>query len=161
MQTDVSVTIATPEDAPLAIFGTAVSDGVQRLVEENGILTITSAHYGVPEPGRVSIRPDGRTLNVDRIVALPQLFGPSTPGVPGGAQGGFIPIDKHCRVKRLEGVYAAGDATDFAIKHKGSPPSRRIPPHRRSRPSRASRSNRSLSTRRSTRSCLAATSPCI
>jgi sulfide:quinone oxidoreductase len=119
MQVDVSVTIATPEDAPLAIFGAAVSEAVQRLLEKNGILTITSAHCGVPEEGRVSIHPGGRMLHVGRVVALPQLSWPSTPGVPGGAQGGFIPIDTHCRVRGLENVFAAGDATDFAIKHGG------------------------------------------
>jgi sulfide:quinone oxidoreductase len=119
MGIDMSVTIATPEAAPLAIFGPAVSDAVKRLLEKHGILTVTSAHCGVPEPGTVSIHPGGRMLHVDRVVALPQLFGPSTPGVPRGATGGFIPIDTHCRVRGLERVYAAGDATDFAIKHGG------------------------------------------
>jgi sulfide:quinone oxidoreductase len=119
MQVDLSITIATPEDAPLAIFGTTVSDAVKRLLEEHGIVTITSAHCGVPEAGRVSIHPGARTLHVDRVVALPQLSGPSTPGVPGGAHGGFIPIDAYCRVRGLERVYAAGDATDFAIKLGG------------------------------------------
>jgi sulfide:quinone oxidoreductase len=52
-------------------------------------------------------------------VALPQLFGPSTPGVPSGPEGGFIPIDAHCAVPHLERVWAAGDATDFPIKHGG------------------------------------------
>jgi sulfide:quinone oxidoreductase len=32
---------------------------------------------------------------------------------------GFIPIDVHCQVPGLERVYAAGDATDFAVKHGG------------------------------------------
>jgi sulfide:quinone oxidoreductase len=65
------------------------------------------------------MHPGGRTLHVDRVVALPHLSGPSTPGVPGGAHGGFIPIDTHCRVRGLGNVIAAGDATDFAIKHGG------------------------------------------
>jgi sulfide:quinone oxidoreductase len=67
----------------------------------------------------VSIHPGSRELRVDRIVALPELYGPPTPGVPGGADGGFIPVDVHCRVIGLERVFAAGDATDFAIKHGG------------------------------------------
>lgn len=113
-----SITIVTPEDAPLALFGTTVSDAVRQLLEERDILTITSAHAGVLEPGRVSIHPGERTLHVDRIVALPQLSGPATPGVPSG-EGGFIPIDVHCRVRGLEHVYAAGDATDFPVKHGG------------------------------------------
>ncbi len=119
MQIDVSITIATPEDQPLAIFGSAVSEAVAQLLEKNGITTITSAHCSVPEPGRVLVHPGSKTLSVDRVVALPQLSGPSTPGVPGGAQGGFIPIDTLCRVRGLENVFAAGDATDFPIKLGG------------------------------------------
>ncbi|HEY2655270.1 MAG TPA: FAD-dependent oxidoreductase [Solirubrobacteraceae bacterium] len=119
MGVEVSITIATPEETPLAVFGTAVSDAVKRLLDDRGIVTIGSAHCEIPEPGLVSIHPGARTLGVDRVVALPRLSGPSTPGVPGGAHGGFIPIDAHCRVRGLERVWAAGDATEFAIKHGG------------------------------------------
>ena len=41
------------------------------------------------------------------------------PGVPGGPVGGFIPVDVRCKVPGIERVWAAGDATDFAIKHGG------------------------------------------
>jgi sulfide:quinone oxidoreductase len=116
MNVDLSITIVTPEDAPLALFGAHVSEAVKGLLESKGILTLTSAHAEVPEPGRVAIHPGERMLHVDRIVAAPQLFGPSTPGVPKGSPDGFIPIDVHCKVRGLEGVYAAGDATDFAVK---------------------------------------------
>lgn len=119
MQVDLSITIATPEDAPLAAFGVEASEAVERLLAEHGILTITSAHCEVPEPGRVQIRPGERWLYADRIVALPQLMGPSTPGVPKGPAGGFIPVDEFCRVRGLDHVYAAGDATDFPVKLGG------------------------------------------
>jgi sulfide:quinone oxidoreductase len=119
MNVELSITIATPEDAPLAIFGLGVSESVRQLLEENAITTITSAHCEIHEPGRVSIDPGSRHLDADRIVALPELVGPSVPGVPGGPEAGFIPIDMHCKVRGLERVYAAGDATDFAIKHGG------------------------------------------
>ncbi len=119
MNIELSITIATPEDAPLAIFGRGASDAVRQLLEDNGILTITSAHCEVPEPGRVAINPGARHLSADRIVAMPELHGPSVPGVPGGAVGGFIPIDVHCKVPGIERAWAAGDATDFAIKHGG------------------------------------------
>ena len=56
---------------------------------------------------------------MDRIVALPELFGPATPGVPKRTDHGFIPIDVHCRVPEVERVFAAGDAADFPIKHGG------------------------------------------
>ena len=119
MQTEVAVTIATPEDAPLAVFGDTVSQAVAGLLDENGITVLTSAHASVPEPGVVAIHPGDRTLKVDRVVALPQLYGPATPGLPGGPEGGFIPVDNHCRVRGLENVFAAGDATDFPIKFGG------------------------------------------
>jgi sulfide:quinone oxidoreductase len=119
MQTEVAITIATPEDAPLAVFGSNVSEAVGRLLEENGVTVITSAHSSVPEPGRVVIHPGGATLQVDRVVALPELFGPATQGVPGGPQHGFIPVDEYCRVRGLDTVFAAGDATDCPIKLGG------------------------------------------
>lgn len=119
MNVELSITIATPEDSPLAIFGSGASHGVRELLEREGIQTITSAHCEIPEPGRVAIHPGPRELHVDRIVALPELVGPSVPGVPGGARGGFIPVDVHGKVRGIERVYAAGDATDFAVKHGG------------------------------------------
>jgi sulfide:quinone oxidoreductase len=119
MNIELSITIATPEDAPLAIFGRGASDGVRQLLEDNGIVTITSAHCEVPEPGHVAINPGARHLEADRIVAMPELHGPSVPGVPGGPVGGFIPVDVHCKVPGIDRVWAAGDATDFAIKHGG------------------------------------------
>ena len=119
MQTELAFTIVTPEEEPLAVFGQKVSEEVGRLLEQNGITTITSARASVPEGGTVVIHPGDRTLRVDRVVALPQLFGPTTPGVPGGGESGFIPIDPHCRVRGLENVFAAGDATDFPVKFGG------------------------------------------
>lgn len=119
MNVEVSITLATPEDAPLAIFGEAVSSAVRRLLEERDIVTITSAYCETPAAGEVSIHPGDRRLRVDRAVALPALFGPSTPGVPKSARNGFISVDRHCQVRGLERVYAAGDAIDFPVKHGG------------------------------------------
>lgn len=118
-QEDPSITLVTPEDAPLAIIGKAVSEAVERLLEASGILMITSAHCETREPGQVSIDPDSRRLHVDRVIALPELFGPSTPGEPTRTANGFIPIDTPCQVPGLERVFAAGDAADFAVKHAG------------------------------------------
>jgi sulfide:quinone oxidoreductase len=119
MNVEVSITIATPEEAPLAIFGTAVSQAVEELLERHGIVTITSAHCETPAPGEVSIRPGPRALKVGRVIALPQLRGPAVPGIPSTNLGGFIPIDVHGRVPGLTAVYAAGDAVDFPIKQGG------------------------------------------
>jgi sulfide:quinone oxidoreductase len=119
MGTDLSITLATPEDAPLAIFGETVSDTLSTLLTKHGILTIPSAHSDVPAPGEVSVLPGARRLLVDRIVALPELYGPSTPGLPKEASNGFIAVDSHCRVRGVDAVYAAGDAIDFPVKFGG------------------------------------------
>ncbi|MDQ6779028.1 MAG: FAD-dependent oxidoreductase [Actinomycetota bacterium] len=115
---DVKITIATPEDAPLAIFGPDASDGVRRVLEEAGITIIASAHSEVPEPGHVTITPGARHVKADRVITLPELHGPSLPGVP-TAHRGFIPVDPYGNVRGLQAVWAAGDATDFAVKHGG------------------------------------------
>jgi sulfide:quinone oxidoreductase len=47
------------------------------------------------------------------------LVGPALPGVPTQDARGFIPTDVHCKVRDVERVYAAGDATDFPVKHGG------------------------------------------
>jgi sulfide:quinone oxidoreductase len=119
MGMEVSISLATPEDAPLAIFGQTVSEAVSGLLTENGIAMIPSAHCEMPTADEVVIHPGPRRLPVDRVVALPELFGPPTPGVRKAAPEGFIPVDTHCQVRGMDGVYAAGDAVDFPVKHGG------------------------------------------
>lgn len=114
-----SVTIVTPEDAPLAVFGDKVSKAVQQILDDARVLVVSSAHAETPAPGEVAVYPSGHSLYVDRIVAMPELFGPSTPGVPKRDGHGFISVDDRCRVHGLQAVYAAGDATDFPVKHGG------------------------------------------
>ena len=118
MNVEVAITIATPEDAPLALFGQGASAAVADLLARNRIDLITSAYCEVPQSRRLEISPGDRTLEVDRIVALPELEGPSVPGLPEGSHG-FIPVDAHCQVRDTERVYAAGDATDFPVKFGG------------------------------------------
>jgi len=57
---ELAVTVVTPEDAPLAIFGEGASRGVARLLEEAGIAVITSASAEVPKGGQVVIAPGNR-----------------------------------------------------------------------------------------------------
>jgi len=118
MNVNVKVTVATPEDAPLAIFGDGASQAVASLLSDAGIEAISNAYVEVPQSGHLVITPGDRRLEVDRIVALPELAGPSIRGLPGGEHG-FIPVTPHGQVRGVERVYAAGDATDFPIKHGG------------------------------------------
>ena len=118
MHIELAATLLTPEDAPLGVFGDGVSRGVSELLADRGIEVIASAYCEVPENGQVEIGSGNRRLEVDRVVALPELYGPSVPGLPEDSDG-FIPVDVHCQVLGVERVYAAGDATDFAVKHGG------------------------------------------
>ncbi len=114
---ELSVTIVTCERAPLAVFGATASAAVAQLLERHGVDVVTSAGCDVPEPGRVIISPGDRELDVDSVVALPALAARQIPGVPDNGWLGLIPIDRRCQVLGVEDVYAAGDATDFAVKH--------------------------------------------
>ena len=49
---------------------------------------------------------------------MPRLVGPPLAGLP-QTRHGFVPIDRHCRVTGLPGVYAAGDITTFPVKQGG------------------------------------------
>jgi len=114
--TDLSVTVLTPERAPLEVFGPAASARVAALLEQRGILLITAARCETPAPGEVACGAGGRRLRFDRVIALPELLGPAIPGIPQTARG-FVPIDQFGGVVGLEGVFAAGDATDFPVRH--------------------------------------------
>ncbi|MEA2410329.1 MAG: sulfide:quinone oxidoreductase [Thermoleophilaceae bacterium] len=114
----VDLTMVTPEEEPLAIFGHNASDAVRRLLEASGV-TIHSSSYGVlNDAGQLEISPGGRSLDVHRVVTEPRLSGPIVSGVPFDSDR-FIPTDAHGRVPGLDGVFAAGDATAFPVKHGG------------------------------------------
>jgi sulfide:quinone oxidoreductase len=118
MQTDLTVTVLTPEETPLAIFGTDVSLELSRLLATRKIEVVTSAYCEVPEAKTIRIHPSGRLLEVDRIVAMPELRGPAIVGLPCD-NGGFLPIDGYAGISGINHVWAAGDATDFPVKHGG------------------------------------------
>jgi sulfide:quinone oxidoreductase len=117
MSEPVALTLITPEDAPLGVFGADASAAVAELVREAGIELVTSAYADV-EGGAIHVRPAGTDLRADRIVALPVLEGPAPPGLPADERG-FIPTDAHGRVMGVSDVFAAGDGTQFPVKQGG------------------------------------------
>jgi sulfide:quinone oxidoreductase len=110
--------LVTPEADPLEIFGPAAGIDVSDRLERLGIEFIGGTYADV-NAGLVALHRGGRMLEVDRVVALPLLRGPQLAGVPGETDYGFIVVDVHGRVKGLQDVYAAGDATNFPIKQGG------------------------------------------
>jgi sulfide:quinone oxidoreductase len=117
-RSEVELSLITPEEEPLGIFGNTASAAIRRLLDESGV-TLYPGSYGVPNPpGRLDVSPGDRSLAVDRVVTVPRLVGPSLRGIPSG-RGGFINTDAHGRVPGLDGVFAAGDATTFPVKQGG------------------------------------------
>ena len=115
---ELQITIVTSEDKPLAIFGDGVSEGVTGLLAAKKIRTIPSAYVEIPAAGELVINPGDRRLRAKRVVALPELYGPAVRGLP-ASEHGFIRVDVFGRVPGTNGVYAAGDAVDFAVKQGG------------------------------------------
>jgi sulfide:quinone oxidoreductase len=95
------VTLVTPEERPMEVFGEAASARVAAALAEAGV---EFAHHQV---------------EADRVVALPLVRGPRIAGVPTTEPYGLIPVDDYGRITGLRGAYAIGDATDFPIKQGG------------------------------------------
>jgi sulfide:quinone oxidoreductase len=111
----VEFTLVTPESRPLELFGAKAAAMVAELLASEGIEFVGSV---TGEVGRGEVQAGDRRLPVDRTVTLPVLLGPTVPGLP-QTPDGFIPVDAHGRVAGLDGVFAAGDATDSPIKQGG------------------------------------------
>jgi sulfide:quinone oxidoreductase len=109
--------LVTPEAEPLAIFGPVASRAVHELLEPEGITFVGSA-YAQVERGAVLIDARAQRIDADRVVSLPLLEGPRTPGLPADGDG-FIPVDSYGRIAGAPDVYAAGDATASRIKQGG------------------------------------------
>jgi sulfide:quinone oxidoreductase len=117
-RSEVELSLVTPEQAPLGIFGSPASAAIRGLLLESRVVLHTSS-YGVPSrAGWLDVSPGERRMPVDRIVTLPRLVGPRLRGVPCGRDG-FLHADVHGRLAGLDGVFAAGDATAFPVKQGG------------------------------------------
>ncbi|MEA2312979.1 MAG: sulfide:quinone oxidoreductase, partial [Solirubrobacteraceae bacterium] len=114
----VELTLVTSEPSPLAIFGPAASRSVSEMLAAAGIDVRAATDTTLLEAGVAVLGSSGERITVDRIVTLPVLDGPAIEGLPADA-GGFLAVDRHGRVTGATDVYAAGDATDFAVKQGG------------------------------------------
>jgi sulfide:quinone oxidoreductase len=115
---DLELTIVTPEDRPLGVFGARPAAEVEERLVSAGIRLVTRATAEVPGPHTVVVRPGGEVVTCDRVIALPVTQGPRIWGLPGDADG-FLPIDPFGRVAGAHDVYAAGDVTNFPLKQGG------------------------------------------
>jgi sulfide:quinone oxidoreductase len=111
------LTLVTPEEEPLHLFGREASDAVRVLLDERGIAVYTDAYPAEARLGELLLVGGGIVV-ADRVVALPRLQGPRIGGIPQTFEG-FVPVDLHGRVTGLSDVYAAGDITTFPVKQGG------------------------------------------
>ena len=114
---DAELTIVTPEDAGWG-FGRQAAEAVAKELAAADVEIVTGAYVQRREAGDLEIKQGARRLEVDRVVALPRAVGPRVNGLPAG-DAGFISTDEHARVVGVEGVWAAGDGTNFPIKQGG------------------------------------------
>jgi sulfide:quinone oxidoreductase len=114
--TGVTLSLVSPEPAPLAIFGAAVSQEVATLLDANGIGFVTG-HALRLHAGRLLLA-GGGDLGAETAISLPRLSGPRIPGLPYDREG-YLSVDEFGRVVGVERVFAAGDATDCSVKQGG------------------------------------------
>jgi sulfide:quinone oxidoreductase len=116
-QDDVQVTVYTPEDAPLGLFGPKASVALREDLDEARVKVQTGAF--VQQDGRrLVIQPGDRKVDAQRIVALAAAVPIPIQGVPADERG-FVPVDLHGRVPGTDALWAAGDITTFPVKQGG------------------------------------------
>jgi sulfide:quinone oxidoreductase len=113
----VEVSLVTPEEEPLQVFGPQASEAIHELFSERGIALRTGAYPGEVADGALRLIPEGAVV-ADRVVALARLKGAPIDGISQTVDG-FVPVDAHCSVHGVADVYAAGDITSCTVKQGG------------------------------------------
>jgi sulfide:quinone oxidoreductase len=114
---DARLTVVTPEDAPLEVFGRGVAEQMAGLLAEHGIEVVVGTHPVEFEGGRLHVAP-GDPIDTEAVISLPRMEGRRIDGLPADPEG-FLAVDEHCRVVGAQNVYAAGDVTSFPVKQGG------------------------------------------
>ena len=116
-QSDVSVTVVTPEHTPLSLFGEQASKAVAEELRWAGVDLKTGVVVG-KEGEELVLEPHGERLAVQRVFAVPRLLGPAIDGVPFDEEG-FIVADDAARVEGCKRTWAAGDGVVSPVKFGG------------------------------------------
>lgn len=114
---DIDVELIIPDANPLAEFGEQASARVVDLLIESGVRLARNCRV-VEYVDDVLTTDDGRTVNTGFVVALPEIRGNRIDGLEHDREG-FLPVDGYGLVSGTDCIYAAGDITDFRIKHGG------------------------------------------
>lgn len=114
---DAELTLVTPEESPLGVFGPEASAKISTLLRERGVVVRSSLHAQAFADGRLGVV-EGDPIPADWALTLPRLTGRVIDGIPHDKDG-FVPTDGLGRVAGVPSVYAAGDMTAFPIKQGG------------------------------------------
>lgn len=114
---DARVTLVTPEETPLDLFGPEAARVIEPMLSRLGVVLRCNARPSAVHRGELQLL-GGGGVTADRVVTLPTFFGPHLNGLPSDDDG-FIPVDGHGRVPGVPDVYAAGDITAFPFKQGG------------------------------------------
>jgi sulfide:quinone oxidoreductase len=113
----VEITVLTHEASPMALFGPAAERLVAAKLAEASVV-LRTASIAESFDGRELRLAGGETVEADQVIALPGLEVPAVPGLP-QREHGFLPTDDRMKIEGLDHVWAAGDATAFAVKQGG------------------------------------------
>jgi sulfide:quinone oxidoreductase len=116
-RSSIEVSVITPEHEPLADFGPHVTETLRHELQAGHVHLRTGATL-VQRGAELQLEVNGEPVRADHIVALPRPMGVLIPGLPRD-ENGFIPVDRHGRVRDTERVWAAGDAVSYPLKHGG------------------------------------------
>jgi sulfide:quinone oxidoreductase len=112
-----TITIVTPEQQPLALFGPAAADAIGPLLETLRIdLTLGAQPREIAPAG--PMLEGGEVIAADHVVTLADVAARPVPGLPVDRLG-FVPVDVHGRVAGERCIFAAGEATSFPLRQGG------------------------------------------
>ena len=139
---DAELTIVTPEDAPLGIFGKQAAEAVAAELAAAGVGIVTGAYVQGHTGGQLEIQPGARRVEVENVVALPVR--------PARASLGFPPTMPGSSRPTSTVAWSASSACGRRATEPTSRSSRAAWPH--SRPTLPPRASRRLPARASPRS---------
>jgi sulfide:quinone oxidoreductase len=114
---DVSITVVTPEHAPLSLFGEEASAAVAGELQHAGI-DLRTGVVGRRTQRGLALEPGDEVLEVQRIYAVPRIVGPALEGLPHDEEG-FILTGDDSLVKGATRTWAAGDGIRSPVKFGG------------------------------------------
>jgi sulfide:quinone oxidoreductase len=109
--------LVTAEPAPLAALGDEAGATVAALLAARCVELRTGVQAHGYDDGRLWLGLSG-PFEVDGVIALPRLIGPSVRGVPSDPDG-FVPVDEFTRVTGIDGDHAVGDMAAQGVKQGG------------------------------------------